>query len=79
MFCSPSLILFWLLKIYGWITTFFQYHVDITFDYGFNFIEKRMQYNHEFSIEVILMEIKRDYYLNKLIAQKHNIEIAFDS
>ena len=50
----------------------FQYPVDITLDCGYNVIEKKLQYSHEFSIGMILMEIKRDYYLNKLIAKKHN-------
>ena len=31
-----------------------------------------MQCSRKFSIEVISLEIKRDYNLNKLIAKKHN-------
>ena len=39
---------------------------------GYNSIEKIDVKMQLFSIEVVAMEIKRDYYLNKLIAKKHN-------
>ena len=39
---------------------------------GYNSIEKINVKMQLFSIEVVAMEIKRDYYLHKLIAKKHN-------
>ena len=39
---------------------------------GYNSIEKIVRKTQLFSIGVIELEIKRDYYLNKLIAKKHN-------
>lgn len=48
------------------------YSVDLFLVLGYNSIEKKKTYNHKFSIEVIALEIKRDFYLNKLIAKKHN-------
>ena len=38
----------------------------------YNFIEKSVMVLQKNSIEVMRMEIKRDYYLNKLITKKHN-------
>ena len=46
--------------------------VDLAFVSGCNEIEKSVQCSHKFSIGVISLEIKRVYYLTKLIAKKHN-------
>ena len=41
-------------------------------DSGYNVIEKRVANGTIFSLGVVALEIKRDYYLQKLIAKKHN-------
>ena len=41
-------------------------------DSWYNVIEKRVANGTIFSLEVVALEIKRDYYLQKLIAKKHN-------
>ena len=41
-------------------------------DSGYNVIEKRVANGNIFSLGVVALEIKRDYYLQKLIAKKHN-------
>ena len=41
-------------------------------DSGYNVIEKRVANGNMFSLGVVVLEIKRDYYLQKLIAKKHN-------
>ena len=41
-------------------------------DSGYNVIEKRVTNGTIFSLGVVALEIKRDYYLQKLIAKKHN-------
>ena len=46
--------------------------VDLHITLGYNSIEKIVRKTQLFSIGVIELEIKRDYYLNKLIAKKHN-------
>ncbi len=40
--------------------------------YGYNIIEKEIQFMQKFSIGAMILEIKRDYYLQKLISKKHN-------
>ena len=41
-------------------------------DSGYNVIEKRVANGNIFSLGVAVLEIKRDYYLQKLITKKHN-------
>ena len=50
----------------------FQWVFDILLDYGYNAIEKRVANDNKFSPGVVALEIKRDFYLQKLIAKKHN-------
>ena len=50
----------------------FSIAIDLIFFFGYNSIEKTLRKMQLFSIGVIELEIKRDYYLNKLIAKKHN-------
>ena len=45
---------------------------DITRKFEYNSIEKSVSNGNIFSIEVVALEIKRDFYLQKLIAKKHN-------
>ena len=45
---------------------------DNLLNHGYNTIEKRVANGNIFSPEVVALEIKRDYYLQKLIAKKHN-------
>ena len=49
----------------------FFYSVDLFLVLACNSIEKMKLYDQKFSIGVIALEIKRDYYLNKLVAKKH--------
>ena len=49
-----------------------QQQFDNSFLSGYNIIEKRVANGKIFSPEVVTLEIKRDYYLQKLIAKKHN-------
>ena len=49
-----------------------QQQFDNSFLSGYNIIEKRVAIGNIFSPEVVTLEIKRDYYLQKLIAKKHN-------
>ena len=49
-----------------------QQQFDNSFLSGYNIIEKRVAIGKIFSPEVVTLEIKRDYYLQKLIAKKHN-------
>lgn len=46
--------------------------IDLSTVVGYNLIEKIVRKTQIFSVGVIELEIKRDYYLNKLIAKKHN-------
>lgn len=50
----------------------FSVGIDLSAAIGYNSIEKIVRKMQLFSIGVIKLEIKRDYYLNKLIAKKHN-------
>lgn len=45
---------------------------DNLLNHGYNTIEKRVANGNIFSPGVVALEIKRDYYLQKLIAKKHN-------
>lgn len=47
-------------------------NIDVHLIYGYNVIEKNVANGIIFSPEVTILEIKRDYYLNKLSAKKHN-------
>lgn len=49
-----------------------QQQFDNSFLSGYNIIEKRVAIGKIFSPEAVTLEIKRDYYLQKLIAKKHN-------
>ena len=49
-----------------------QQQFDNSFLSGYTIIEKRVAIGNIFSPEVVALEIKRDYYLQKLIAKKHN-------
>lgn len=49
-----------------------QQQFDNSFLSGYNIIEKRAAIGKIFSPEVVTLDIKRDYYLQKLIAKKHN-------
>jgi len=46
--------------------------IDYSCSFGYTVIEKRVAIGIIFSLEVLAVEIKRDYYLNKLISKKHN-------
>lgn len=50
----------------------FSVEIDLSTVVGYNLIEKIVRKMQIFSVGVIELEIKRDYYLNKLIAKKHN-------
>ena len=45
---------------------------DTVWNCGYNIIEKSVANGIIFSLGVVILEIKRDFYLQKLIAKKHN-------